>query len=302
MLVDFPPANLEESFAVWKAKESPAAVLLGSGEAEVRLFRWPRERSFTILEDFALRVLEDPNLGNTDEEIARILCLDKTDIDAIFNGSGLEGKIQGDSSHRELPKDFSRKNPDGVAIVDGDVPSASVEFRDDEWPTIDALEKSHGRAAGRGDLSKEQREWMKEKGARIFTLPVSAFRYDKKSWLFRCGGKTVPLPRNNELRKCFGKIGPKSAPSDAVCHRDEFWPWLKHRLGESPSGRVVFETKRHDDDAAEEWLREEMEIPADKRKLREVQKNGPEAVCLDDERFELRDDFVRRAAPKPPSS
>lgn len=140
----------------------------------VRLFRWPRKRRLTVLEDFALQILEN-ELGNSDEEIARILCLGKEDIAAIFDAPGLKGIVRGDNSHRALSSDFTREIPDGIAIVEDeeDAPS-DLGLEDDTLRDIDSLEKSHGSEVEWDELSRQQRKWVKDKGGRAIALPILA--------------------------------------------------------------------------------------------------------------------------------
>lgn len=294
MLADFPSVNLAESFAVWQAKKSPSAVLLGRGEeTEVRLFRWQQDKKFTVLEDFVLKALER-QLGCSDEEIARVLCLEPEDIDAIVGDGMLKEEIDGDSSRRTLPDDFTRRAPDAVALaVAGKTPPPEIEGGESARAGVLELLNTFGRGAGRDNQSKKRKEWMQESGARQLVLPVSAFRYNDGEWVFLCGGEVVPPVLNGPLSKlkAFQGIGEKAAPSGAVCHRDEFWPWLKHCLGEKETKQVVFECARGGE-AAREWLRAETGVVAE---LRAPEEHGGEAVCLDDERFELRGNFIRDA-------
>ena len=143
----------------------------------VRLFRWPRKRRFTVLEDFALQILEN-ELGNSDEEIARILCLGKEDVAAIFDAPGLKRIVRGDDSHRALSSDFTREIPDGVAIVgdeenEENAPS-DLGLEDDTLRDIDSLEKSHGSEVEWDELSRQQQKWVKDKGGRAIALPILA--------------------------------------------------------------------------------------------------------------------------------
>ena len=305
MLADFFTANLEESSAVWKAKHSPSAVLLGRGEAEVSMFRWPQEKKFTVLEDFVLKVIES-GLGNSDEEIARALCLEPADIALIVEDGFLKEEIESDDSRRSLPDNFTRRAPDGVALVDpkGKNPPSEIEGGDSALADVIKLADASGHPANWNGLSKERRKWMKEARASIFALSIDAFRYNDKKCLFFCGGQPVPPVLNEPLSKleAFRGIGEKSAPPKAVCHRDEFWPWLARRICKNPPKSVVFESVRSDGRAVGEaeqmkwmeWIRKEASN-IDAAIVRCEEKPKREAVCLDDERFELRGSFIIRA-------
>lgn len=292
MLADFSSVNLAAASAVWSAKESPSAVLLGRGEAEVRMFRWEQEKKFTALEDFVLKVIER-GLGNSDEEIARVLCLEAEDIAVIVKDGMLNGEIEGDASHRSLPKEFTRQAPDGIALETGDkAPPREIEGDDSARAGVIELADTFGRFVKPNDLPKKRKEWVKKTRARLFALPVEAFRHKDNTWGFLCGGQLVPPVLNDSLSKldAFKNIGEKTAPSNAVCHRDEFWPWLAHHLRETSPERVDFECAERDERAME-WLRKEAGISAEALHHR----TGQEAMSLDGERFELRGNFICRA-------
>lgn len=295
MLADFSSVNIAASSAVWRAKKSPSAVLLGRGEAEVRMFRWEQEKKFTVLEDFVLKVIER-GLGNSDEEIARVLCLEAKDIAVIVKDGMLNGEIEGDASHRSLPKEFTRQAPDGIALeTGGKPPPREIEGEDSARAGVIELADTFGRFVKPNDLPKKRKEWAAKKTrARLFALPVEAFRYKDNAWVFLCGGQLVPVVLNDSLSKldAFKNIGEKTAPSNAVCHRDEFWPWLAHRLRKTPPERVDFECAERDEQAME-WLRKEAGISAEALHHRE--NTGRESVSLDGERFELHGNFVCRA-------
>ena len=294
MLADFSSVNLAAASAVWNAKKSPSAVLLGRGEAEVRMFRWKQAKKFTVLEDFVLKVIER-GLGNSDEEIARVLCLEAEDIAVIVKDGMLNGEIEGDASHRSLPKEFTRQALDGIALeTGGKNPPPEVEGGDSARAGVIELADTFGRFVKPSNLPKKREEWVKRMRARLFALPMEAFRHKDNTWGFLCGGQLVPAVLNDSLSKldAFKNIGEKSAPSNAVCHRDEFWPWLAHRLRKTPPGRVDFECAERDERAME-WLRNEAEISAETLHHRE--KTGQEAVSLDSERFELRGNFICHA-------
>lgn len=283
---------LEEFSTAWNARNSDSGILLWHGETAINLFRWPKSKEFTILEDFVLKVIER-NLGNSDEEIAYILCLEPQDIQSIISDVGLKGEIQGDSSRRTLPDDFTRKTLDGIAFAkEKKIPPP--EITGEEQLRAEALEliSTFGRNVGRKGVSKARKDWMQKNSVCSFSLPLLAFCYSEQ-WIFLCGGQpipqilSIPLSESEKFREIRER---RIAPHNAVCHRDEFWLWLQYHLGKSPPERIVFKSVRNDKEV-NKWLREQLKIDAE---IQGVQKNQRESVCLDDECFELHGDFVCR--------
>ena len=293
MLANFSSVNLVESKTVWEAKESPTAILLGYSEAEVRMFRWEQKKKFTVLEDFVLKVIER-GLGNSDEEIARVLCLETKDIAVIVEDNILKDEIEGDASHRSLPDNFTRRLPDGIALDSkGKTLPPKIEGSDSVRAEVIKLADTFGYSVKLGNLPQKRRQWMREKRARLFTLPVKAFHYKDETWVFLCGEKRVPPILVNPLSKleAFKNLQDKSAPPRAVCHRSEFWQWLAHRLRETPPKRIAFECTKPNEQAMK-WLCDEARIGAG---VLHHHKKERQAVHLDGERFELHKDFICRA-------
>ena len=283
-------ASLEESAVVWMKKKSPSAILVDRGEAEIRLFLWPKERQFTVLEDFILKVIEN-DLGSSDEEIAHVLCLEPRDVGFIINYGDLKKAIEEDSSHRVLRNGFAREMLDGIAFVDEDeTPPPEIEGGNKNRKELLEWMYELGRSTGRTDQSKERKIWMEENSARIIVLTISVFYYNNEQKIFSCDGKLVPSLLKRKLSKLevFCKTVEKSIPPETACHRDEFWPWLKNRLREDSPETITFESAQYNKEAIE-WLQAGNSV-----KIDHDSSTGHEAVSLDDERFELRGDFVCR--------
>ena len=287
MFSDLPFASLEESRVTWDNKKEKSAVLLGRSKGEVHVYRQPRDKQFTVLEDFVLRVLEQ-GLGKSDEEIAQILCLEAADIDSIIASDALKTEVEGDASRRSLPDNFTRQDPDDIDL--GEQSSKErVEVR------------------GNGTNKKKVVEWAEEFGrwakpgkskqgepdpAGYFSVQLEAFRYNDGEMVFLSNRQAVPSILKHPLAKLkvFRNAKSAEAPPEARCHRNEFWLWLEQCLLDQPMRSVTIESTEHGAKVVA-WLREKMDIDAD---WCDTEEGRREALWLSDERFELHGDFVGR--------
>ena len=192
---------------------------VGIRKREILIFRWPRKKEFTVLEDFILRVIESKS-GCSDKEIARVLCLDEEDVAVVLDDNDALDGVQGDASRRTLADSFSRNEPDGIAVAapEGQGGKNKNKYKPpQEIPeagedVVALLEKAQ-RADG-AKISSEQLKWRNARKARVYRLAVTVTDNGSKRD-FRCGGGEIPPSMLKVLGGFFPRKGKKPAKKAA---------------------------------------------------------------------------------------
>ena len=200
------------------AKNKNQEHLGGIRKREILLFRWPRKKEFTVLEDFILRVIESKS-GCSDKEIARVLCLDEEDVAAVLDGNDALDGVQGDASRRTLADSFSRNEPDGIAVAAPEGQGRKNKYKQpQEIPeagedAVALLEKAQ--RADDAKLSSEQLKWRNTRKAQVYRLTVTVTdNGDKRD--FRCGDDKIPPSMLKVLGGFFPRKGKKKPARKAA--------------------------------------------------------------------------------------
>lgn len=176
--------------------DSQSATVKNRAVQKVWAFRYPRR--FTVLEDFALRILEKQG-GASDEEIARILCLDADDIPIILEEFMDAKEVQGDDSRRTLGDSFSRQAV-VVSCVAGSRSSDADEAVLNCTSEIAAFLERYGNPGSDRLSPKQKKKWKLEDDSEdICTLDI-VYPLSKNAD-FQCGGESVPEAMHSALSK-----------------------------------------------------------------------------------------------------
>lgn len=170
----------------------------------VVFFHWRKDKEFTVLEEFVLRVIEEQD-ALSDKEIADILCLEEEDITVIIEHIETEypGDIQGDPSRRTLREGFSRKLPDCFAVeIKGDA-APKFDFLDSSGEFADFLAQFKDNIV-KPKLAKNQEKFRQDNKAEVYLMDLS-FDYNHEPPDFRYGNIPIPEFAHPYLTKLLKK-------------------------------------------------------------------------------------------------
>ena len=155
-------------------------------QRKIEFFRWIQQKEYTVLEDFALRILEKKGACN-DLKIAEILCLKESDIAVIMRDleKAYPNDVQGDSSRRSLCNNFSRNLPSGVAIAVVGQKKEPKKIEDITGDQNEEIIKFLDQFRDRIEFGGRHQKFCRNLNAKRYILKIS-FYYGREDAEFRC--------------------------------------------------------------------------------------------------------------------
>lgn len=169
-------------------------------QRQVEFFHWRQQKKYTVLEDFVLRILEKKG-GCADSEIAKILCLEESDIAIIMRYLEKEAPdaVQGGPSRRSLCDNFSWNMPDGFAIAVGKK-SKFKEIANITYDQSKEITKFLNQFRDRVESGGKYEKFRQDNKAERYVLKIS-FYPNIEDTEFHCDGIVVPVILKYDMKK-----------------------------------------------------------------------------------------------------